>query len=774
MRAWGLLIAGAVSPFLFSATLPSHVALALLSLTSLTAFNPRFRIYSLFPLAFVLTTFVINARIAERWPLADNKTTVLVTGVVGSLPHASDDVVRFTFIPAEAGDLYPKKIRVYWYRNRNAKVGEKTALPEIRAGQRWRLQLELRAARGRINFSGSDAERWYFTDGIGALAYVQDGPNVLLAPARRLDPQHWRQTVYDKLNEKAGHAPALRMLTALAIADRRDLLESDRDILRATGTGHLLAISGLHVGLAAVMGFYLGRLTGLFAGVGLNQRFALALPWLSAWLAALMYSALSGFGVSTQRALLMLTVATLVMASRRNIQPFTAWMIALALVLAVDPFAPLRAGFWFSFVAVAVLIMLFAPRSGQMPVWRRMLLAQVGISIVMAPLGMYWFQQASFPGLLANLVAIPVVSMIIVPLILVSLPLLWLPGPLAGWLLGFAGWVTELLFVLLAWLSHLQPPAFSSTRTPGLAATLLAMLGAVVALLPKGIPLRFFGALLMLPMLLTSAHNPRAHETRVDLLDVGQGLAVLLSTQDYLMVYDTGPGNGRVDEGGWDMVAGTVRPMINASGLAPDLIVASHADLDHAGGLNQLLRLYPGAHFLASLPKQRAGIEDCRAPRAWRGGNLSFEVLHPSSGLPYLGNNSSCVISAKGVGMSILLSGDISQIVERRLVERGLQPHDVITVPHHGSSTSSSSALIEAARPSLALISAGMDNRFDFPRADVIKRYAREGIPVLNTAGCGGIRITGQADGNLKADSARLVRKAIWRWPAEAGCPTGR
>jgi competence protein ComEC len=349
-----------------------------------------------------------------------------------------------------------------------------------------------------------------------------------------------------------------------------------------------------------------------------------------------------------------------------------------------------------------------------------------------------------------------------------------LPGPLAGWLLGFAGWVTELLFMLLAWLSQLQPSAFSSTRTPGLASTLLAMLGAVVVLLPKGIPLRFLGALLMLPMLLTSAQNPSAHETRVDLLDVGQGLAVLLSTQNYLMVYDTGPGNGRVDDGGWDMVAGSIGPMIDASGLAPDLVVASHADLDHAGGLNRLRGLYPGALFLASLPKQRAGIEDCRAPRAWRAGSLSFEVLHPSSGLPYLGNNSSCVISVTGAGISVLLSGDISQTVERRLVERGLQPHDIITVPHHGSSTSSSQALIAAARPSLALISAGMNNRFDFPRAEVIKRYAQAGIPILNTAGCGGIRITGQVDGTYMAESARVVRKAIWRWPAEAGCPTGR
>jgi len=771
LRAWGLLIAGAVSPFLFSATLPVNVALALLLFSLPAAFSPRFRIFALFPLAFLYTTMAIDARIAERWPLSDSKTIVTLPGIVGSLPNISDDVVRFTFFPDDPGNLYPKKIRVYWYRDRSIKDGAEAVLPQVRAGQRWRLQLDLRAARARVNFSGSDAERWYFTDGIGALGYVQHGSNVLLAPAERFDLQHWRQAVYDKLNEKAGIAPGFRMLTALAIADRRGLLESDRDILSATGTGHLLAISGLHVGLAAMMGFYIGRLAGLLSGVSTKQRFALVLPYLGAWLAALGYSALSGFGVSTQRALLMLTVATAVLISRRSVQPMLAWLIAMVLVLAVDPFAPLRAGFWFSFVAVAVLISLFSPRQGQIPVWRRMLLAQAGISIVMAPLGMYWFQQVSFPGLLANLVAIPVVSMVIVPLILVSLPLLWLPGQLAGWLLGGAGWVTQALFVLLEWLSHIQPSALSATRTPGLAVTLLAMLGAFVVLLPRGVPLRFSGLLLMLPMVLISAQNPGPQETRVDVLDVGQGLAVLLSTQDFLMIYDTGPGNGRAGEGGWDLVDGSIRPMINASGTDPDLVVASHGDLDHAGGLNRLLKAYPGARFMANLPENHAGLDDCRAERSWRSGHLAFEILHPSGGLPYLGNDSSCVISVRSAGMSILLSGDISRTVERRLVDQGLQPHDVITVPHHGSSTSSSVAFIQAARPSWALVSAAMNNRFDFPRADVMKRYAQAHVPVLNTAGCGGIRLTGRADGSIMAESARVVRKAVWRWPADVGCP---
>ncbi len=564
------------------------------------------------------------------------------------------------------------------------------------------------------------------------------------------------------------------MLAALAIADRRALLGRDRAILSATGTGHLLAISGLHIGLAAAMGFYLGKMIFLFLSADLKQRLAILLPWLTAWSAALAYSALSGFGVSTQRALIMLTVATVVLLSRRNIHPFHAWLVAMSLVLMVDPFAPLRAGFWFSFAAVAVLLMLFVPRFGHMPSWKKMLFAQLGISLLMAPLGMYWFQQASLPGLLANLFAIPAISMLVVPLILIALIVLWLPGPLAEWLLTAAGYSVHYLFLALEQLSVLQPPLLSSTREPSLGVTILAMLGAGLLLLPRGLPGRYAGVVLLLPLLLPTGHSLADTETRIDFLDVGQGLAVLLTTRDYLMIYDTGPGNGLVGERGWDMVGGTITPMIKALGRSPDLVVASHADLDHAGGLQRLQADYPNALYLASLPVKKAGIRPCIAPDTWVSGKLTFKILHPSKGLPYLGNDSSCVISVNGPGLSLLLSGDISQVVEQRLFETSLQQHDILTAPHHGSSTSSSQAFIDAVKPSWVLISAAMNNRFGFPRADVIGRYAKAHIPTFNTARCGGIRLTGDSNGKFVIVSARASRKSIWRWAADASCPVER
>ncbi len=770
MKAWALLIAGAVSPYLFASTLPSRLAgLLLVPLIALAVLKPSLRIWCIFPVFFLLTTLTVNHRLAARLPVTANMSLHEITGRVASLPRRGNGSLRFEFRPDSVNGPIPARIRVYWFTRNDRDGGVKA--PELHAGERWRLQLELRTTRRSVNFTGTDAERWLFVDGIGALAYVQPGDNVRLADPGVFDLQHWRASTLARLEQIAADVPAFRMLAALAIADRRGLLSTDRDVFAATGTGHLLAISGLHIGLAAVMGFYLGRLVLLFFPPGLRLQIALALPWLSAWLAALSYSALAGFGVSTQRALIMLSVASLAMLNRRKVHAGLAWMVAMAAVLLADPFAPLRAGFWFSFIAVAVLLLLFVPRYGNLPVWRKMIFAQFGISLVMAPLGMHWFQQASVTGLLANLVAIPVVSFLVVPLILTALPFLWLPGPLAVWLLKLAGYTMHWLFLLLEQLAALQPDWLSATRTPGLASTILAMLGALLLLLPRGVPGRYAGLLLMLPLLLPTAVPLDPTEAQADFLDVGQGLAVLIGNRNYLLVYDTGPGNGLAGEERWDMVAGTIQPMLVARGQKPDLIVVSHADLDHSGGLASLRQYYPQAQYLASLPRVRAGIRPCRAPDAWSAGGMKFTVLHPSAGLPYLGNDSSCVISVRGQGLDFLLSGDISRLVEQRLVNEGLATHAILSVPHHGSSTSSSTALLEAVRPELALISAAANNRFGFPREDVMQRYQQARIRTINTTDCGGIRITTDLRGAFKLVSARTSRKAIWRWPAAPTCP---
>lgn len=772
MKSWSLLIAGALTPFLFVSVMQPPLVLTLMLLVMLLALLvPPARVYCLFPVFFLSTSLAIHERLEQRLPLSKNRMLLTVEGTVSSLPVSDSFRTRFMFEPDGVHARLPAKILVSWFAKRAGSHSAGQAVPEIHAGERWRLQLELRSPRSRVNFHGADTERWYFTDGIGALGYVKPGQNRRLGGPAWNNLNHLRERLLEEIEQTAGHKPSFRILAALAIADRRGLFDSDRKILSATGTGHLLAISGLHIGLAAAMGFYLGRLCLLFFGVGLVQRMAVVTPWATAWLAAIVYAALAGFGVSTQRALIMLSVATLMMLNKRHVHPLLAWMIAMAVVLIMDPFAPMRAGFWFSFVAVLVLLGMFLPRHGPMAAWKRVLLAQFGISLVMAPLGMYWFQQASVPGLLANLVAIPVVSLLIVPMILAGLVFLFMPLPLAGWALNAAGHVSEWLFRYLRWLAHFQPPQLDSTGGPVLFTAVLAMVGAAVVLLPRGAPGRAAGVLLMLPLLWPANPRPVGGDTRIDFLDVGQGLAVLITTGDYQMLYDTGPGNGLDGEAAWDLVDTTLLPAISASGRQPDLVVASHADLDHSGGLTRLQDIYPGSRFLASLPEQRPGIQVCETPEAWRSDDLRFRVLHPSPGLPYLGNDSSCVISVLGARFRLLLSGDVSGVVEQRLVDLGIGPHDILTVPHHGSSSSSSRIFLDAVRPALALIAAGIDNRFDFPRKDVLARYEAINSRTVNTALCGGIRVTVTDRGGWRMESARKRRNSLWRWPADGTCP---
>jgi len=257
----------------------------------------------------------------------------------------------------------------------------------------------------------------------------------------------------------------------------------------------------------------------------------------------------------------------------------------------------------------------------------------------------------------------------------------------------------------------------------------------------------------------------------VDMLDVGQGLAVLVGSEDFLMVYDTGPGNGLLNAANRDAVSHVVQPAIARRTIAPDVLVVSHADLDHAGGLKSLRDIWPDTRVVASVPHFHGDVQTCLAGDEWGSGNLLFQVLHPSAGLPYLGNDSSCVISVRSPEFSLLLTGDISKAVERRLIMQSVQAHKIMLVPHHGSASSSSQRFIEAVNPELALNSAANHNRFDFPRLEVMQRFSNTGVAVLNTANCGGLRITTTATADLNVQSARIQRAAIWRFGADGFCP---
>jgi competence protein ComEC len=497
------------------------------------------------------------------------------------------------------------------------------------------------------------------------------------------------------------------------------------------------------------------------------QRPALA-PWLAAFALATAYALLAGFETSTRRALLMLLVPLACLLWRRAALPWAVWLGAMAVVLLVQPLAALDGGFWLSFAAVAVLLATFVPRRPRPARWASLWLAQGAVSLAMLPLGAALFGLAAPAGLLLNLLAIPWASGVTLPLTLSGMALSGLWPELAEAVLDMAARSAHWAGLVINW-SASQPWLDGVTLPrPAVAALLLSALGVGLLLLPRGLPLRWLGTICLLPLLWPRTPVPAHGEVWMTLLDVGQGQAALLRTRHHAMVYDSGPGL----PGAWNLVQPVLLPNLLAMGVrSPDLLLVSHGDLDHAGGLGELQSQFPQLPLYANLSRPRPGVLPCDEQLGWTWDEVDFQVLHPSGFLPYRGNDSSCVLSVTTPAGSLLLPGDISRAVERRLARLASRGHEVIVVPHHGSRSSSSADWLAWTRPQQALVSAGWGNRFGFPHAEVSQRHQQQGSALLGTAECGALRIRLGADGSLQTESARRLRKGIWRWPAASNCP---
>jgi competence protein ComEC len=721
--------------------------------------RPTTRAVAIVILACCWTLWQFGQGLQDRLDPALSGKLIEVRGVVSSIPEVYPDYSRFRFEPTPERNQQelPRSLLVYWYRD----------FPMLGVGENWRLDLKLKPPWGRVNFQGGDRERWLFSEGIGGLGTVRDGERLPVRAPDRYFFQTSRSFVRDKISQLVDDERKRGVVQALAIADRSGMAFTDRQLLASTGTSHLLAISGLHVGLAAIGGAWLARIAMLLAPVTAATRWGFGISLAGALLAALAYATLAGWGVSTQRAVLMLAVAALALALNRAVHPARAWILALAVVLAVAPLAPLGSGSWFSFLAVAVLLALFVPRNGRIPWWKTALLAQAGILVTMLPLTVYWFQYFSPLAFLANLAAIPWVSLVVVPLTLAGVALLPVSMVFGGLLLKLAGEASAVLLSYLEFLAGLQG-TFPLLPAPGLLTVVLAMLGGILLLLPRGIPGRWIGLFLLLPLFLPPGPRTERGSILIEVLDAGQGTAVLLSTEHHTLLYDSGPGDGQKQ----NLVDSVIAPALAGLGRqAPEQIFISHGDLDHAGGLASLLKLYPEAELFANLPTQPHGVDSCHFGLAWRHDGFEFQVLHPTTALPYLGNDSSCVLSVRGPGASVLFPGDISSAIESRLITAKPGPHQMLLVPHHGSKTSSSTEFISAVRPEASIATASLGNRFGFPRDVIRQRYINAGSKFWSTGECGAVRILLTADGNIHAQSARRIRNQIWRWPAAPECP---
>ena len=653
-----------------------------------------------------------HATLAARLPSALDGQDLVLTGRIASIPSLSPRRTRFDFtvdsgLPQRAG-----RLRLSWYEN------PRGGPPKLVTGETWRLVVRLRAPRGLRNPGGFDYETWLFAHGYSGRGYVRDRDprNGRLAPANPSDPDRIRFSLSRRLREIPGLGPAGALVEALVVGVRDRISEHQREILRRTGTAHLLAISGLHIGLAAGIGFAAGRLAGPWLAPGVAP---VRIGALAGMAIAAGYAALAGFSLPTRRALVMAVAVLGALTIRRRLAGSTVFGLGLMAVLVLEPSAVLVPGFWLSFCAVAALLygMGGRPRAGGSILhWRRWALPQLVVTVGLAPLIVRWFEEQPLAGPFANAVAIPFVGVVVLPALLAGSLCLSLPGRLADLageaLVAAAGRGLDLLWGFLELLAS-HGPRYVLSVEPSLATAALAMAGAAILLAPPGLPGRWAGVLWLAPLLWWTPTVPGPGEVRAAFLDVGHGLAVVVETRDRVLVYDTGAGHA----GG---IVGSYLAWRGRKGI--DAVVVSHADSDHRGGYPALVRRYPVRRVLAN--EGVPGADSCIAGHSWEWNEVRFEILHPPSSSVWRGNDGSCVLRISASGRTILLTGDIETRAERRLLRRGgdLQA-DLLSVPHHGSRTSSTPAFLDATGVRHAVFSVRHGNSWNLPDPAVLERY---------------------------------------------------
>jgi len=711
----------------------------------------RYRYCVFFIIGLVWAIVFAMARLADRLPEHLAGVDVEISGVIADLPEQDERRARFDFIIKNSAQPLPSKLRLSWYYPG----------ADIKAGQHWTFTVRLKPPHGTLNPGGFDYERWLFTEGIGATGYVRPFPKPVLSG--RDTPWSsiavWRQTISDRLSSLPGEREHLALLKALTIGDGSGITQQQWDIFRKTGTTHLVVISGSHIGLVAGL-VYLLTLR-FWAWTGYLAWSPQKVAALAAVLAGVGYAGLAGFSVPTQRAVVMLAMLMFAIIRQRNIQPFNTLAVALLAVLVFDPFAVLSPGFWLSFLAVAVIVYAVAGRLGKSGYFAEAVRINGVTSLGLAPLLLFFFQQVSICAPLANFIAVPVISLLVVPLALFSVLLMLVFQPAAeplffvlNKLLQGLYWLLERLAILpFATLNHPQPSYW---------ALAFAVPGILILLAPRGMPARWAGLVMLLPLIFTEPEKPGTGDIKLSLLDVGQGLAVAVQTAGHWLVYDTGA-KFSADS---DMGQSVIVPFLRLHGVAKlDLLIISHGDNDHIGGAGSLLRDIPADEVLTSVPGQLRDYApvECRAGQSWDWDHVRFTVLSPGPASPASDNNRSCVLKIDAEHGSVLLTGDIEADAESWMLKTYPQQlkSDVLIAPHHGSHTSSTLAFLQAVQPDTVLIPAGYRNPFGHPHQDVLRRYRHINANWFNSADSGAITI--QVDKNaIAVQRQRDIEARYW------------
>ena len=725
-------------------------------------------LFSIFLFSFCYGCLRADLALEKRLPLTAEGHYYLIA-TIDSIPrnapgYSSADVTVEHLTPALA--INPEHLHLNWYS-----PYPKAAAP-WRAGETWQFTVKLKSLRSTYNPASFDYEAWalvHGSDGAGSVSDVTTAKRLKASPHWQLWLNAMRARLNTRIWASCGQYAGCAQVQALTLGQRDTFSHQDWQLLQATGTNHLFAIAGLHIGFVAAACFWLGLNGWRFVPKGPLWITAPTVGWLLALLGAAGYSALAGFLLPTKRACLTLAVILIARLLHRRLPPWHAWSLALTAVLLWQPVWVLDNSLWLSFGTVALLIYAYAYR---WPTahhgWRNFFTLQAVLSLGLWPLTAFFFGNISLSSYIANLLAIPWVAITTLPLCLLGVLVVPFSTAMASTCWRIASFNVNLLKHGLTWLSHLPYSHLNfSFNNPSI--VLLATIGVLLLLAPQAVPGRWLGIIYCLAALLWPHLQPKPHSVWLTLLDVGQGLSVLLQTEHHALVFDTG---SRFSDQS-DMGERVVLPALKAAGLMKlDALIISHGDNDHAGGAASvwagIATLNAYTSDLVKLNKIAAAApwQACVAGNHWQWDGIDFTFLYPPVDDPRSGNDRSCVLKISLADQQLLLTGDIEKFSEHYLVsEHAPLESTLIVVPHHGSKTSSTVDFLAWVKPKIALFPVGYHNRFHFPNPLVVKRYQALPAQLYDTATHGQIRVIlvpGQAP---QVITTRQVHPPFWRIP---------
>ncbi len=777
------------------------------------------------PVCIALVFFIAGLIWGGYWHLGRLKNTLpeslegvnlVVEGYVDSMVSQKEDGQRFSFSPirwrkpqdvfwnqVNVGE-FPSRVNLGWYAPRlfgfaNQSINENqfNKIPKILPGQMWQLPVKLQKPRGQLNPHAFDFEAWAYMNNFGAVGYVGNKGEAILLPQSKFTFEIWIESIRENLKVKITKAfpnkdPYLGVLIALVIGDQSAINQADWKIFNRSGIGHLISISGLHITMLAGIGFFLGRFFWARFGSQLLMPTQLV-SFFAGALVAYSYTWIAGFQIPAQRTTMMLLIFGWSLYRGRLISPFDVWLLALWMVLVINPLAILMPGFWLSFGAVAIILYGMLELNQEftdvdnyyLSRLRKSILSaarvQLVVTVGLIPLTAWWFSSISIISPIANAIAIPLISFVTTPFAILGA---FLPSFIGNWFLEFAHLSVELLMFFLEPMARWQWAVMDVTK-PSFWRFLIAMGGVVLTIAPGSlrayIKWRCIGVVSLFALFIPAFPSIGSGEFRALVWDIGQGSAVLVQTKTKALLFDSGPVGGKSNDPGERILL----PYLKAEGINRlDVLAISHKDSDHIGGarsllagvdISQVIGSIPRKHFIYQIFDQSSiPMRPCRAGDQWSWDGVKFEVFHPASYASFdegfhhgKANEISCVIRVSNDSHALWLTGDVEREGEAAIVMRLRRSKEagtiknVLMAPHHGSNTSSSLDFLNQISPDWAFSQSGHKNRYGHPHPKVVSRYETRGVSLLDTSKTGAQEWNFAHDG-LKIELYREGKRKIW------------